>query len=395
MRVHARLGSENLPRARVPIRAAAREATLVSIDPENPRVADVHRIHVRSGIQYPHGIPEACSLVRFVPPQGPGAHRAADRLRDPGVEIKHDGFLRFTHRGAWVLLLETPARDPLDLGVFVERPRVIAEGDRADPDARIGAARRVAGRRAQERMVNPQRERLRIWRDVGDQLAGLIGRERHDGLDLRVIGEGFHPRRVKAAPRRVESERPLIDAAQPAHHVGRIAHEERCRINEHAARFVCLDRQRGNDRCGERVANVFHDRARSAGGAITEVLFDHQHPRSRAMEVNDARIHDAAIERHLHRAAAAGRRHVVEDVLVEARNFHEHAAARRVPIKRHEAIRALQCRRSLGDVRARRLLRLDRADTVGQQHENHCETDHEQPPRNVRRSRDADRRRRF
>ena len=109
MRVHARLRAENLAGARIAIGAAAREAALVAIDPENPRVADVHRIHVRRRILHLHGVAEAGRLERLVPQQRALAHRAADRLGNAGIEIEHDRRLRLAHRRARVRFLETPA----------------------------------------------------------------------------------------------------------------------------------------------------------------------------------------------------------------------------------------------------------------------------------------------
>ena len=98
MRVHARLRAENLAGARIAIRAAAREAALVAIDPENPRVADVHRIHVGRRILHLHGVAIAGGFERLVPQQRALAHRGANRLGDAGVEIEDDRRLRFAHR---------------------------------------------------------------------------------------------------------------------------------------------------------------------------------------------------------------------------------------------------------------------------------------------------------
>jgi len=94
----------------------------------------------------------------------------------------------------------------------------------------------------------------------------------------------------------------------------------------------------------------------SIGSAVAQVLLDHQHARAGALKVDDARAHDAAVERHLDRSAAARRRDVVEDVFVECRNLHQHAPPRLVPVKGDESVAPLQPAGAVGETGGRCLL---------------------------------------
>ena len=152
----------------------------------------------------------------------------------------------------------------------------------------IGGPRPIAFRRLQERVVDAQRERAPVRRDVVHEQARIVGRERDHRFDLGVLRERLHARRVEGAARRIESERALVQRSQAAFDVGGIAHEERRGIGEHASTFFGFDRQRREHGRGERVAHVLHLRRTAADGAIVEVLRHHQHARSGSLEANHA-----------------------------------------------------------------------------------------------------------
>jgi hypothetical protein len=194
--------------------------------------------------------------------------------------------------------------------------------------------------------------------DIGFGVTFWISRrgEGDDGLDFGVVGEGLHARRIEAAARRVEPERSLVDTAHVADHVGGVAHEQRRRVDEHTTVLVGLDRQRREHGGWKRVAYVLDQRGVAADRPVTEVLLDDQHPRTRALEVDDARVHDAAVEPHLYRPAAAGGRDVIEDVLVEGGYLHQHPAACLIPVEGHETVGALESAGPVGETGGWRLL---------------------------------------
>ena len=180
---------------------AAREAALVAVDPEDPRVADVHRIHVRRRVLHLHGVPEAGRLERLVPPERAVAHRAARRLGNAGVEVEDDRRLRLAHRRRRVLLLEAPARDPLRLGVS-RRTAARSRGTRSRSRRCAGPPRAAcspSGACRNEwwmRRVNA----AAVRRHVVHEQPGIVGGEGRDRLDLGVsAGTPSRAARIEAA----------------------------------------------------------------------------------------------------------------------------------------------------------------------------------------------------
>lgn len=90
-------------------------------------------------------------------------------------------------------------------------------------------------------MVDPHRKHAGIWRDGVDGVAGRIGGEGGNRLDLGVVGERLHPFGIEDTARRIEFEIAHLRAFETGRDPGRIAHEKRGRIDRHFAADIRLD----------------------------------------------------------------------------------------------------------------------------------------------------------
>ena len=244
-------------------------------------VADVERIGVGRQHLDDESVRESRGLEGLVPPRRAFDERAADRLGHAVVDVIDDRLPRF----------EAMPRDPVLRDRTGEGRRVVVEVDTKESDARVGAARREAGRRRlHEGVMLAHGHDVRGGRDVAYQIAGTIGgRERQRRFDFSVARERFRVRQIERAAILVERVRALLRLAQTTRDAMRVAEKKISRVDEDAVRCRRLDFKRREHRLRKR----FFDRATLGSvvrqRAIRVVRLNHEHARADALEADDVR----------------------------------------------------------------------------------------------------------
>src|SRR5215218_9433671 len=81
------------------------------------------------------------------------------------------------------------------------------------------------------------------------------GRERERDFDLGVLREALRVRKVQGAAAFIDAEAPLLRRTDAGGHAVRIAHEEFCRVHQHASVLLRIDRESPQHRRGEGVGD--------------------------------------------------------------------------------------------------------------------------------------------
>ena len=186
--------------------------------------------------------------------------------------------------------------------------------------------------------------------------APALPHERQLGFHLGVLRKSERHRRVDRAARGVES---IGARPQPRSHVVAVAHEVLGEVDEQPFARGGGDREAPEDRSRERVTHGARFGGIGRQGTELIVRLHHEHLRSGAFELDDARPgQDAAIEPDVVRAEARGEPGRVEHFGVELRNLEPQPAGAFVPVEWEEAVDFLQACRSFvdrGDLIAARL----------------------------------------
>ena len=198
-------------------------------------------------------------------------------------------------------------------------------------------------------MVQADGEGARVGSDAADERPGRVGGEGEGDLDLAVAREALRLDEIGPAAPRIEPEGALIAAAQRPFEIGRIANQQRRRIDQEAAGRLGFNRQRRDHRSRKGLLDTGGERRVARERSELEIALDDVHARTRPLE-SDHRgdVRTTAIDAEIDRANPFADRDEVQQVFAQPRDFEEDAAAGGIDVDREVSLTPLEAGRPLG-----------------------------------------------
>ncbi len=221
--------------------------------------------------------------------------------------------------------------------VIEESARIVAQAD--DAAARIVGQRFIAVvGQANEGMMHVHRDGIAVGRHAREVPAGRLAGERHDRLELRIIGKRLRAWQEDRGAVTIDLVVAFLQPRQSRAHAMGIADQERGRIDDRRPVLRVEVREAPDDRTGERLGNRLPLMIIVAGRAVLEIVLDKENFRPAAQEAHDLRCAElAAIEPQIIGAHAARQRRLVDERCVEVLDTQQDATLVLIPPEIDEA----------------------------------------------------------
>ena len=347
-RTERHVAFEDLARARVDDRVAVRPAARRPMHPLDDVIANVERVRVLGEHLDAKRVAIPGGFERLVPPARAFEQCASHGLGRPGIEVVDDRLDRLADLGRGVDFLEpvTDAVIPLQRvadGRCIVRESAVAVGNAEDARPRIERQRLVAlVRQANERVMHVHGHGRRVRHDSRQMRTGRLARQRHDGLDLTVVGKDPGPRQVDHRPARIHFEAAFLGLVEPRGEAMRIANEERRAVDEDLAVALLDDVESPQDGARERLVDSLLLTRVVAVGPEVEIVRRQEDAGPAPEKADDVPVTElATVEAEIVRADAPRERRLVQERLVEGLNADQQLARLLVPVKIDEAVETL------------------------------------------------------